>query len=236
MKKVIVFLMTISAPLNSKQYPQPYAPYYSQCGQDKYLNEEIFNNKKNGVFIDIGAHDGISYSNTYYFEKHLGWTGLCIEPYPERFEELCRNRKSLCVQCCVSNYEGVAEFLKISGPGDLEMLSGIYNAYDPRHVQRIQNTAAQLGNTTADLIKVPVVTLTTLLSQLNIQQIDFISIDTEGGELDILKSIDFNLFDIDVIVVENNYNTPDIVNFLTSKGYLYLGWLDWDQVFRKIRS
>ena len=52
--------------------------YKSQFGQDKFLNENIFKNKRNGVFIDIGAHDGITYSNSYVFEKQLDWTGICF--------------------------------------------------------------------------------------------------------------------------------------------------------------
>ena len=227
---IIHFACLLPMLLLGTRYPQPFAPYYSQCGQDKYLNEVIFKNKKNGVFVDIGAHDGISFSNTCYFEQYLGWTGLCVEPYSERFEELCHNRKAICVQCCVSNFNGSAEFLKISGPKDSEMLSGMYNSYDPRHVTRIKDQINDLGGT-AELIQVPVVTLTSLLLQHNLKKVDFISIDTEGGELEIIKSIDFNVIDIDVIVVENNYGTPDITNFLADKGYHCVGQIEQDQIY-----
>lgn len=53
--------------------------YKSQYSQDKFLNENFFKNKKNGVFIDIGAHDGITMSNSFFYEKQLGWDGLCVE-------------------------------------------------------------------------------------------------------------------------------------------------------------
>lgn len=52
------------------------------------MNERFFKNLKNGVFFDIGAHDGVSLSNTYFFEKELGWSGICLEPIPEVFERL----------------------------------------------------------------------------------------------------------------------------------------------------
>ena len=56
--------------------------YYSQFKQDQFLNEVLFNNKKNGFFIDIGAHDGVTISNTLFFEKQNDWKGICIEPNP----------------------------------------------------------------------------------------------------------------------------------------------------------
>ena len=62
--------------------------YYSQCKQDQYINESFFKGKDSGVFVDIGAHNGISLSNSYFFEKELGWNGVCIEPMPEVYSEL----------------------------------------------------------------------------------------------------------------------------------------------------
>ena len=61
--------------------------------------------------------------------------------------------------------------------------------------------------------------LKTILDRHGITHIDYLSIDTEGNELSILKTIDFEKFDIEIIDVENNYNSPDIRNFLKSKGY-----------------
>ena len=55
--------------------------FYSQCGQDKWAYENLFKNKNDGFFIEIGADDGIHFSNTKFFED-LGWNGICIEPSP----------------------------------------------------------------------------------------------------------------------------------------------------------
>jgi hypothetical protein len=73
--------------------------FYSQNNQDKIINHLL--KKKNGVFLDIGANDGITISNTYYFEKKLNWTGLCIEPIGEVFNILSTNRNCLCLNCGV---------------------------------------------------------------------------------------------------------------------------------------
>ena len=66
---------------------------YSQYGQDILLNNLI--NKQNGFFIDIGAHDGICFSNSYLFETELEWNGICIEPLPNIFKKLEKNRKCI---------------------------------------------------------------------------------------------------------------------------------------------
>ncbi|HZW61607.1 MAG TPA: FkbM family methyltransferase [Candidatus Babeliales bacterium] len=233
MKKLLIALCFTITYLALAQYPQPYAPYYSQCGQDKYLNEQLFHDKKNGIFIEIGAHDGISYSNAYYFEKYLGWTGLCIEPHPEKFAQLIKNRKALCIQACIASHNGTAQFLKISG--EPNMLSGLYDSYDPRHLARVEKELARDGGT-KEIITVQTINLTDLLAQHSINYVDFISIDTEGNELDILQSIDFMAIDIEVIIVENNFNSQDIRDFLASKRYQLLAKFQGDEIYRKIRS
>ena len=66
---------------------------YSQHGQDLYVYETFFKNSAaKGCFVEIGAYDGVTLSNTLLFERHLGWSGLCIEPLPSAFEKLRTNR------------------------------------------------------------------------------------------------------------------------------------------------
>ena len=63
--------------------------------------------------VDIGSHDGISINNTYFFERELEWTGLCIEPNLEYYANLVTNRPhAICLPYAVSNYKGVGDFLK----------------------------------------------------------------------------------------------------------------------------
>ena len=66
--------------------------YYSQCGEDKFLNENFFKGKTNGVYIEMGAVDGLFQSNTKFFEDQLNWTGILIEPQPNSFKKLQMNR------------------------------------------------------------------------------------------------------------------------------------------------
>ena len=106
--------------------------FYSQYNQDKWLYETYFKDKKNGVFLEIGADDGIDKSNTKFFEDTLNWTGMCIEPSPDRFKLLELNRQCVCENVAISNTVGSVEFLDISGWG--KGLSGIVDKYDPKHI------------------------------------------------------------------------------------------------------
>lgn len=195
------------------------ANYVSQCGQDKIVNEYFFRNKKNGVFVDIGAHDGISGSNTYFFEKELGWTGICFEPMPNIFEKLKETRSCKCMNVCVAQKEGLVPFVWVKSPGGVDMLSGIMDTYDPRHWAHMQEECKQQGGS-YEVINVDAVNLNTILAQHGIAVVDYLSVDTEGNELEILKSIDFNAIKIAAMSVENNYQEPYIEQFLRTKGFV----------------
>jgi len=186
--------------------------YYSLLGEDKYVNEQFFHNKDGGFFVDIGANDGITQSNTFFFEKTLGWKGICVEPVPSAFEELRRNRNCFCVQGCVSNYEGTAEFMEF----DLSLVSGLVNVMDPRHLQR-------WGRVPHKIITVPCYLPMNILSQYDVCHIDYLSVDTEGGEFEILSSIDFTSIEIDIINVEVRWpEDTRIHDFLIEKGFVFV--------------
>lgn len=189
--------------------------FYSQCGQDKWLANKVFANKQNGVFVDIGAHDGRSFSNSYYFEKQ-GWTGLAVEPLPDIYKKLSETRNCICVNACISEQEGVKIFRKIEGYA--EMLSGLVDGYDERHLLRIDRELKQHGGSFAD-IEVNCLNINSLLSNHGLHNIDYLSIDVEGSELAILNSINFSEFNIAVIGVENNYRDYKIPQFLKKKGF-----------------
>lgn len=190
--------------------------FFSQCGQDKFLYENFFKDKKSGIFVDIGAHDGITYSNTYFLEKSLGWQGICIEPNPDVFAQLISNRTAQCIQGCISNNNEIVSFLKVSGYP--EMLSGIVSNYDPRHLARIE-TEIQLYGGSYEIIPIQCYRLNEILAANQITYVDYLSLDIEGGELEVLKSIDYDKFEIEIIDVENNYMEPDMKEFMESKGY-----------------
>lgn len=211
--------------------------FYSQYGQDKYIYREFFNKKTHGVFVEVGADDGIDRSNTYFFETEMEWTGLCVEPSPTRFVALRQNRNCYCENCCVYNYDGIVDFFDIIGCG--KGLSGIINEYNKEHNKRINKELAAFGSdkSISHKISVPCFTLDTLLRKYQIHKIDFCSIDTEGSELNILKTIDFNKFDFDIIMVENNMRERDtsIKSFMEAQKFKMIKRIVADEVYQKIR-
>ncbi len=192
--------------------------YYSQKGQDKFLNQVFFRGKKNQFFIDIGANDGVSFSNSCFFEKTLGWRGVCVEPIPEIFKKLQINRNCILENACISNENGELSFTRVKGYG--EMLSGITDQYDPAHKIRIKETIKEHGGEIEHII-VKSISLKSLIKKHNIMRIDFVSIDTEGNEWQIISSFPFDIIKPKIFLVENNYNDTRIHNFLVSKGYCF---------------
>jgi FkbM family methyltransferase len=152
--------------------------YYSQCDQDRFLDQEVFRGYRRGVFVEVGAWDGVDLSNTVFFERERGWTGLAIEPLPDRYRQLVANRKCKTMNVAISETEGESEFLALSGP--TSMLSGLTSSYDPRHVNRIEREAANLG-ATKTVLRVPTRRLDSLFREHGLTRIHYLSIDVEGA-------------------------------------------------------
>ena len=203
--------------------------FYSQIGQDRFLFEQFFSDKVGGTFVEIGAYDGISLSNTYFFEKTMAWTGICVEPLPSAFQKLRRFRTARCYNCCVSDYEGVADFLDVDVLHEAKMLSGLLENYDPRHVERIRKT--EQGS---QVIPVQVRKLNNMLAENDLTHVDYCSIDTEGSEMKILASIDFSRFTFDYLSVENNYKDPEYARFMDAKGFdLIHVFEEYDELYER---
>lgn len=199
--------------------------FKGQFGQDiiAYL---CLKNKKNGFYIDIGAYDGIGLSNTYIFEK-LGWNGFCVEASPKTFEKLQKNRKcdSYNYAVCSKNI-GKTRFLT-SSSGELDVLD-IHNT--DGHKKRIKRES----DNNMEYIEVDTITFDELMSNYkDITHIDFMSLDIEGGELDVLKSINFDKYSFGLITVEYNDNYKEILELMISKGYKKLMDNHCDMIFIK---
>lgn len=206
--------------------------FYSQHGQDKYIFDNFFKDKKNGIYVDIGATNGIGINNTYFFEKNLNWTGVCIEPQSCYSENLAKNRpKSICINGCIADFNGSGLFLEIEGYP--KALSGLVNKYDERHLQRIENEIKMFGGSKKE-IEVNCFVLNDILKKNEITKVDFCSIDVEGAELDILKTIDFVNIEFDIFTIENNYSDSTIKKFMKEKGFKIVEILACDEIYKKI--
>ena len=110
------------------------------------------------------------------------------------------------------------------------MLSGLIDLYDPRHLDRIERELKQSGGS-YEVINVNCYRLNDILNACKIRCIDFLSIDTEGSEFEIISSIDFSTYHIDVIALEDNYNDPRFVSFLRIKGFALVKKLKQELIF-----
>lgn len=138
--------------------------FHAQFGEDSWLASSLALPQK-GTFIEVGAYDGISSSNTHYFEQQ-GWTGLLVEPDLEIAARCQKNRSSPVIACAVGSFTKVG-CLKI------------------RDDDRGQSGLEANGRP----VLVPVVRLDELMHASGLTKLDLLSIDTEGTELDAWNSI-----------------------------------------------
>lgn len=213
----------------------------AQMKQDLILDQQYFKEKRNGTFVEVGALDGLGGSNTYFFEKERGWTGILVEPNPIEFRKLEKldRPNSIKENCAVFNEERDVDFLSIEGP--CNVLSGILEFYNPKHLERINRELKMYENypegheyfSRKEVVKIPALRLQTILEKNNITHVDLLSIDVEGAELQVLESIDYDKTSIDCILLENNYGIEKEHQFLLTKGFKPLGNVEWDVVFIK---
>jgi hypothetical protein len=189
---------------------------HSYQGQDRFVVEAL-DGLGGGFFLDSGASDGVSGSNTLLLESQFGWRGICVEPNEASFARLIRDRRCVCVNCCLYDRPGDVSFFEAAG-----VLGGIVNEYEPglfRYARSIVD--AQQGAETGPVTK-PARTVRSILRECDAPRIiDYWSLDTEGSELAILSSFPFDEYAVRVLTVEHNL-TPvreKIRRFLESRGY-----------------
>lgn len=206
--------------------------YFSQYGQDEFIDKVVLNRKRNGFFVDIGAHDGINLSNSYYFESSRNFNGVCIEPNPKVFDILKRNRKCTLLNVCIAEVETEVKFLAIDGYA--EMLSGMIDKYHPEHLKRIESYITDHGGSKQE-IKVKAIPLHNI-NLLRNTDVDYMSIDTEGNEIDILRSIGYKKININCLSIENNYHDTNIEVLMAHNGFIKVYRLGDDDIYLQKRK
>ena len=191
------------------------------------LNQDInvvthYKDKKNGYFIEIGASDGISLSNTYILEKNYGWTGICVEPIPTEFLKLQQNRSCLCYDYAIYS---TSNLLLPFAVKNFSMCSGLVNTMDNEVVINGVIYNRCVNHDLNQIINVKTISFSDLLKKSDAPKfIEYLSIDTEGSELEILSSIDFNTYKFGMIDVEHNFVEPrrsKIRELLEKNNYIY---------------
>ncbi|MEM1298567.1 MAG: FkbM family methyltransferase [Pseudomonadota bacterium] len=204
--------------------------FFSQAGQDAFLDERIFGGKRDGVFVEIGGYDGITGSNCLFFELIRGWTGLLIEPSPKFFAQAQSFRRATCLQLAVANKEGEAEFLEVQE--GFSQMSGLTESYDEGLRQQVESDPRHKG----ELIRVKTRPLPAILDQHFLKKIDFISLDVEGGEMAVLSDFPFDPYEVQAWTIENNTGGTEIPALMQDKGYARVEALGVDDIYVKKAS
>lgn len=199
------------------------SPKYSQIGQDEWvLRATGF--KESGFFIEIGAHDGVSNSNTFLLERDFAWRGIIVEANPRWYREACKNRLSIAVNAAVSTESGKKlDFVDAGAVGCLlsQLQSDTHLTYRQKHIDA------------GAIIKVPSIRCDEILGLYNAPElIDYISIDTEGSEIDVLRSMDFSRWRVCLLSVEHcgiEEKRAEMLSFLTPYGFerIRVWFEDW---------
>jgi len=191
--------------------------YYGQFLDDKLI-EEYFESGYIGGCIDVGATNGVDINNTKYFEDN-GWYCLCIEPNPNSYEALKNNRKNTLNFAISNSNKDLVDFTVVNLNNNSNESEGAISSLildDKLYQQHID-----MGfNLTQKDIKVSTRTLDYCIEHyFNYDKIDFLDIDTEGTELDVLKGFDINRWQPKLIVVENNFNEIFVEKYLNQFNY-----------------
>jgi FkbM family methyltransferase len=183
----------------------------SQLRQDLFVLA-ILNFKVNGFFVEFGATNGINLSNTYLLEKEFGWTGILAEPAKYWHKDLKKNRTCNIETACVwRDSNSMLKFLEADA-AELSTISNFMGS-DSHKEMRLHSKAYEVNS----------ISLNDLLEKYNAPNlIDYLSIDTEGCEYEILSNFDFTKYSFNIITCEHNF-TPmreKIYNLLSNHGYV----------------
>ena len=191
-------------------FAERYGPErFSQFGEE-WLIRDFFQDRRNGVFLDVGANHYRNHSTTYYLEKELGWSGIAVEAQPEFAEDYGRHRPRT---------KFVAMFAA-------DTVGEAVDFYVPTSSQGL--TASSNPDFSADplkpAVKVPTTTLTAVLDQAGVATIDFMSMDIELSEPAGLKGFDIDRFRPELVCIEAHPITRDfILDYFDEHGYRLVG-------------
>lgn len=201
--------------------------FIGQLGQDA-IAYAIFKGKKQGFYANIGANDGKEIDNTLLFEN-LGWQGFCVEANPKTFEKLKQNRKCDCYNVAL-----------VSKPmGKMRMATSDIGGQETSAIMEFDTGVMEYAwaGKEIEYFEVDTSTFDDIMRHYpQISHIDFMSLDVEGAELEVLKGIDFERFSFGLMSIEHNNVAPArvaIIEFLKSKGYRLFMDNYWDFMFVK---
>jgi FkbM family methyltransferase len=207
---------------------------FSQHGQEEWLHKNAFGNGHGGFFLELGGLDGLRYSNTALLEKKAGWRGILIEPNPTEFHKMVQNRpNSININAAICSTQGTVHYISSkSGAGGA--VGGIWEFMAPTFRSQWYPGMTQ-ESMYKEAMEISCAPLNTLLTRFGLRHIDFWSLDVEGGELEVLETMDFSQVSVGVIVVEQDGHNPGkdrkITDLLLKNGFLIKDTVDTNTYF-----
>lgn len=192
------------------------------------MTQEEYLNFQNGFYIEAGANNGITQSNTHSLES-LSWNGLLIEPNKQRFSE-CQSHRSdrnIFENCALVSFDHKESTIAGNFAEqniDDSLVSQVTIPLDYHDIH--QRTATEEKAATRPIIHVPAKTLQSIVDHHKIKQIDFLSLDVEGYEYEVMNGLDFEKNPPRFIRVETSslqYRIDACHEYMTTKGYHFLG-------------
>lgn len=210
--------------------------YFSQIGQDA-LVDRLLQSKRNGVFIESGAYNGVELSNTLFLEATRGWKGLLIEANPYLYAAIVKSSNRTCnvINACLSptSRPDVLPF-RLAGP-----IGGLVSEFSEEQVSRISSEKSNgedwmrgKQGSTKD-VSVPCWPLDMMLDAWGVTSVDYWSLDTEGSEASILRATNFSRVDVKIITVEVNNKEAEaaVHDAMKDAPYRLHSKIDFDLVF-----
>lgn len=192
---------------------------YAQLNQDIWVLELL--RKQNGWFVEFGAYHPEKLSNTKLLEQH-GWCGVSVDPFPHG--DWTTRPNTMFIESAVTCDGRQIEFVKA------DELGGI--------AEHISAHAAAVED--ADRVTISSITPSDVLTAANApREIDYVSLDVEGAELEILRAFPFDEYDVTLLTVEHNYEEPkrrNIRNLLRTKGFRLIANNLWDDCYVNERA
>jgi FkbM family methyltransferase len=156
--------------------------YWGQAGEDHHVHKTYFPTLRNGTFLEMGALDGIAYSNTKFFEDTMGWSGVLIEPIPSSFAKLKVNRPGC----------NLFQYAVSSKQGRIAMYDNFATSSIKEHTSD-DFYQAWVKDKNIQLIEVESRRLDSILHAAGVKHIDFWSLDVEGSEIEALNTMDWSI-------------------------------------------
>lgn len=180
---------------------------------EKYLNF------RDGFFIEAGANNGLSQSNTYVLEKQKGWHGLLVEGIPDLYERCKQERpQSTVVNCALVSSDHVEPTVTMHFANLMSVVDGSLKTNQGQQ-QHLQSACNSQSLDDSYSVEVPARTLESVLDDLaDLPRIDFFSLDVEGYELNVLQGLNFNKYRPTYILVEARF-FDEVNEYLESQDY-----------------